>query len=255
MKFRPLNREGIKQKSKTFFHGKKWKNFLIFLVFVGIASVFWLMQYLQQARKDDASVKMIEARSGIVSDSLRRKGKEVPVRINGSFSPANGYRFVDSLRIEPASVWAYGENKMLDTLQWIQTEPVKADKIQNDVDLTLKLQTPKGLHILVPKVRITAQMEEFAEKKIELPIVCRDCPDDMYVRFFPSTVEIVCYISLSNYADLKADELEIGVDYNELITNTGVNILLAIFRKPQWLTDYRIIPESVEYLIEQKREL
>ena len=257
MKLRPLNREEIEQKTKTFFHSEKWKNFLIFLVFVGIASAFWLMQYWQQARKYDAvaSAKIIEPGNEVVSDSLRRKGKEIPVRINGSLSPANGYRFVDSLRIEPAKVWVYGNEKMLDTLQWIQTEPVKTDKIQNDVDLTLKLHAPKGLHIIAPKVRITAQIEEFAEKKIDLPIICRDCPDDVYVRFFPSTVEILCYISLNNYADLKAEDLEIGVNYDELIKNEGVTILLTLFRKQQWLTDYRIIPESAEYLIEQKREI
>ena len=252
MKLRPLNREEIKRETKAFFHSERWKNFLVFLVFVGIASVFWLMQ---SADDTTASVKTVEPRSGTVNDSLHRNGREVPVRINGSLSPANGYRFVDSLRIAPANVWVYGDKKMLDTLQWIQTLPVKEDKIQSNLDMTVKLQAPKGLHITVQKVQITAQMEEFAEKKMDLPVLCRNCPDDVYVRFFPSTVEIVCYISLSNYAELKADDLEIEVDYDELIKNTGATMLLTLFRKQQWLTDYRIIPESVEYLIEQKGEL
>ena len=253
MKRRLLNKEEIKQQTKVFFHSEKWKNLLVFLVFIGIAFVFWLMQYAQQPQI--ANPKITDPSSAAVNDSLRRKGREVPVRINGSLSPASGYRFVDSLHIEPAGVWVYGDKKILDTLQWIRTVPVKDDKIQNDLDLILKLQAPKGLHTTVPRVRVTAKMEEFAEKKFELPVLCRNCPDDIHVRFFPSTVEIVCYISLSNYAALEAEDLETGVDYDELIQSKSVNTLLTLFRKPQWLTDYRIIPESVEYLIEQKQEL
>ena len=257
MKLQPLNREEIKKKTKTFFHSQKWRNFLVFLLFVGIAFAFWLMQYSQQTQKYDtiASAKIIEPSSATVSDSLRKRGKEVPVRINASFSTASGYRFIDSLHIKPSTVWVYGDKKILDTLQWIQTVFVKEDKIQNNLDLTLKLQIPKGLQTTVQKVRLIAEMEEYAEKKIELPVLCRNCPEDIHVRFFPSTVEIVCYLSLSNYTALTAEDLETSVDYDDLIKNTGANILPALFRKPQWLTDYRIIPEAVEYLIEQKQEL
>ena len=257
MKRRPLNKEEIKQKTQVFFHSEKWKSLWVFLVFVAIASVFWLMQYSQQAQGYDtvAPTRTMDPSSDILSDSLRRKGKAIPVRIDGTFSPASGYRLVDSLRIEPASVWMYGDTKILDTLQWIQTLPVKGDKIQNDLDMNLKLQIPKGLHAIVQKVRVTAKVEEYAEKIIELPILCWNCPNNIHVRFFPSTVEIVCYISLNDYASLKADDLEIGVDYDELIKNADSDILLALLRKPQGLTDYRIIPETAEYLIEQKREL
>ena len=254
MKHYSFNKEEIKQQAKAFFHGEKWKNLLVFLVFVGIASVFWLAQ---QPRRNDASGsgENRDPRIAAINDSLLRKGKEVSVRFNGSLSPAGGYRFVDSLHIEPPGVWVYGEKKILDTLQWIQTQPVKDDKIRNNLDMTLRLQIPKGLHATVQKVRITAEMEEYAEKRFELPMICRNCPDDIHVRFFPSSIEIVCYPSLSNYAALNAEELETGIDYSDLVKTQGINILPVLFRKPQWLTDYRIIPESVEYLIEQKKEL
>jgi YbbR domain-containing protein len=257
MKFHPLNKEEIKQKTKAFFHSQKWENFLVFLVFVAVVSVFWLLQNSQPEQKYDSFLpaNTNDQRNITVNDSLFRKGKEVPVRINGSISPASGYRFVDSLHIEPADVWVYGDKKILDALQWIETEPVKEDKILRNLDLTLKLQVPKGLNTDIQTVRVTAEMEEFAEKKFELPVLCRNHPSNIHVRFFPSSVEIVCYISLSNYTALKAEDLEIRVDYNELIKNSSANILLMLVQKPQWLTDYRIIPESVEYLIEQKQEL
>ncbi|MDR0540788.1 MAG: hypothetical protein LBH19_01095 [Dysgonamonadaceae bacterium] len=257
MKLRPLNKENIQEKTKAFFHGQKWKDLLVFLVFVGIAFAFWLMQYFQQTSQYDAlsSSRNPYSETGIVGDSLHGKGKEIPVRINGTLSLATGSRLVDSLHIEPSEVWIYGDKNILDTLQWINTVSVKETGLQKNIDLLLKLQAPKGLRVSPQKVRVTAELEEYAEKKFELSITCAHLPDDLHVRFFPSSVEIICYVSLNDYASLKAEDLTIGVDYNELAQNEGVNIQLAMLRKPQWLDDYRILPETVEYLIEQKRRL
>ena len=107
MKLRPVNKEEIKQKARMFFRDQKWKDFLVFLVFVGIASIFWLMQYSQQTRETDMAtfIQSIDQRPTAAMDSLREKGKEISVRINGTLSPASGYRFVDSIRIDPATVW------------------------------------------------------------------------------------------------------------------------------------------------------
>jgi hypothetical protein len=256
MKLRPADREHIEEKARRFFRSRKWRDLLVFFVFVAIASIFWLMQYVRQAGDNDPSFpRNPSSETSAAADSLRENGREIPIRINGTLSPATGYRFIDSLQIDPPTVWVYGDKNILDTLQWINTLPVNENKIQKDLHLHLKLQTPKGLNTTVHKVHITADLEEYAEKKIELPVTCLHLPADMYVRFFPSTVEIVCYPSLADYASLKTADLEVGTDYNELINNTSVNISLTLLRKPLWLDDYRIVPETVEYLIEQKRDL
>jgi YbbR domain-containing protein len=181
--------------------------------------------------------------------------KEIPVLIDGNLSPAAGYMFVDSLHIEPAKVWIYGDQKMLDTLQWIKTVVVNKENIQKKLDLTVKLNAPEELRLSVRKVKISADLEEYTEKKFELPVVCRHLPENVQVRFFPSTVEVTCRLALSKYPLLNENDLEVEVDYKDLAHRPGINVSLVLFRKPLWLTDYRITPEAVEYLIEQKREL
>jgi hypothetical protein len=183
------------------------------------------------------------------------KKKEVPVLIDGILSPAAGFMFIDSVHINPSKVWIYGEKKRLDTLQWIKTVAVQEENIQKTLDLMLQLDVPKGIHVSVQKVNVTAEVEEYTEKKFELPIVCHHVPENIHVRFFPSTVEVVCRLALSRYPLVNANDLEVGVDYDELLRNPGVNSALKFFKKPAWLVDYRIVPETVEYLIEQKREL
>ncbi|MDR2805804.1 MAG: YbbR-like domain-containing protein, partial [Dysgonamonadaceae bacterium] len=147
MKLHPVNKEQIKQETKVFFRSQRWKNLLVFLVFVGIASIFWLMQYFQQTGDYDATVSTRNPHSEttLSPDSLSGTGREIPIRISGTLSPAAGYRFVDSLRIEPGKTWVSGDKNILDTLQWIYTQTVNVEKIQKNVHINVKLQVPKGL--------------------------------------------------------------------------------------------------------------
>jgi YbbR domain-containing protein len=258
MKRQPVDKELLEKKTRPFFRNFKWKDLLVFLVFVCIASVFWMMQYFRQTDAHDegdlARNTHPETTLAVV-DSLPKRGKEVPVRIVGSLLPAPGYRFIDTLRIEPPTVWVYGEEAILDTLKWIQTIPVHVEKIQKSLHFQTKLQVPRGLSAPVRKVSVSADLEEYAEKRMEIPIVCLNLPEEVEVRFFPSAVEAGCYLSLADYGRLKADDIEIGVDYGRLMRNDGTSISLSVLRKPSWLDNCRITPENVEYLIEQKRNL
>jgi hypothetical protein len=183
------------------------------------------------------------------------KKKELPVRIDGIIYPAAGYVFTDSLRIEPSRIWVYGDKKTLDTLQYISTEAVKKENVQKKLVLTLSLNAPKSVHLSAQKVKLTVETEEYTEKKFELPVICRNLPANMNARFFPSTVEVVCRLPISKYTLLNKHDLEVGVDYNELSLHPGTTVLPVLLQKPQWLIDYRLAPETVEYLIEQKRDL
>ncbi|KAA6302713.1 MAG: hypothetical protein EZS26_001220 [Candidatus Ordinivivax streblomastigis] len=42
------NKTTISQKAKAFFKSKTWKEMLMFLLFVGLAFGFWVLQYARQ---------------------------------------------------------------------------------------------------------------------------------------------------------------------------------------------------------------
>jgi YbbR domain-containing protein len=247
------NKETIQQKTRTFFHSQKWKDLLVFFLFVAIAAIFWLMQYLQQTsnHENPNPTQSPHTETTTPSDTLHTTSKELPIHISGTLTPDTGYRLIDSLHIEPAKLWIHGSKDILDTLQQIHTQPINKKNIRNDLQLTVKLQIPIGTTTPTQRAKITAKLEQYAEKKFELPITCRNTPPDTHVRFFPSTAEITCYISLSHYPTLQAEQLEIGTDYTELLQSTDNNHQPTLLRHPPWLTDYRIHPEQIEYIIEQ----
>ena len=177
--------------------------------------------------------------------------KELPIHINGKISPAPGYIFTDSLHIEPAKVWVYGDKKGLDTLQYISTINIKKENIQKDLKLDIQLELPKGTRLSAEQVNISSRIEEYTEKVFELPVICHDLPENTDIRFFPSTVEVTCQIALSKYSLLTEKDLMINVNFNDIIKNPGTNVTLDLTQKPEWMISYRIVPETIEFLIEK----
>jgi hypothetical protein len=180
------------------------------------------------------------------------KKKELPIVLSGSIRPSSGYILVDTLNIQPPTVTVYGNSRALDKLSAINTIPLKKTTYEKNIDLSLDLQIPSGVRLSADKVRLTARFEAYTEKSFELPVVVRNLPENLYIRFFPSTVELVCQVALSKYAQLTEIELEVSIDYNQLKQNDNMTVPLQLGKKSKEIIDYRIIPERVEYLVEQK---
>jgi len=180
--------------------------------------------------------------------------KKVPVAINGTISPAPGYLFTDSIRIEPEQIIAYGNKVTLDSLRKIQTVPLNYNNIDKDWAISTDLQAPEGIHLSFDKVKLSAIVEEYTEKTFELSVVCYNLPPNRSVRFFPSTVELVVRVGLSKYAQLSKSNFEIAVNYKDLAGKNTANCSLALTHKPSEVKSYRIVPNVVEFLIEQKND-
>lgn len=178
--------------------------------------------------------------------------KELPVVIDGTITPASGYMFSDSILIEPAKVIVYGNKNDLDTFQNIRTLPLDYNNIDKDWNIIAGLQIPEGTRLSVEQVKISATVEEFTEKTFELPVVCINLPANLNVYFFPSIVELNVRVGLSEYANLSKSNFEITVDYNDLKDRNSANCSLTLSRKPSILKNYRIVPDVIEFLLEQK---
>jgi hypothetical protein len=191
----------------------------------------------------------------IVVNYFPLKSKNLPVVLTGNVDPAPGYFFVNDLTINPSTIVVYGSPQVLDKLHAINTKQFKQTAIDKKLDVSLDLQIPQGVRLSTHKVQLTAEVEAYTEKTFELPVVSHNLPANLYVRFFPSSVELVCQVALSKYSQLTEKELEISIDYNQLEQNKNALIPLTLSKKPKDLINYRMVPERVEYLIEQKKNL
>lgn len=179
--------------------------------------------------------------------------KEVPLTIDGTVSPASGYLF-DSIWIEPARVMVYGNKAALDSLHEIRTLPLNYTNIDKNWTASTGMQVPEGINLKTDNVKVNALVEEYTEKTFMLPVVCYNAPANRNIRFFPSMVELVVQVGLSKYAGLSKSEFEIAVNYNDLSGKNTANCSLTLTHKPAGVASYRINPNVIEFLIEQKNE-
>jgi len=183
---------------------------------------------------------------------VQSEKKELPVAINGTISPASGYLLTDSIRIKPDRVVAYGNKQVLDTLHEIQTAPLNYSITNKDWTVSADLQAPEGIRLMTDQVELSASIEEYTEKIFELPVVCYNLPPNYKIHFFPSTVELGVKVGLSKYSQLSQSNFEIALNYNDLKEKSTANCSISLTRKPLWLENYRIVPEVIEFLIEEK---
>ena len=181
--------------------------------------------------------------------------KELPVTVSGTVSPAPGYLFSDSIRIEPARVIAYGNKSALDRFQDIKTRPLNYSNIDKNWSVSAGLQVPEGVSLSVDRVKLSATVEEYTEKTFELPVICYNVPSNRRVRFFPSMVGLGVRVGLSKYPQLSKSDFEIAVNYDDLKVKTTANCSLTLTRKPSGVESYRIAPDVIEFLIEKRSDL
>ncbi len=182
------------------------------------------------------------------------KEKKLPVIFNGFLLPASGFMLFDDVRFNPSEIEVYGPENILDTLTGIYTQRVEFENLNEPLKTEIKLKPIEGVKMELNGVELLANVEEFTEKNFNLPIIPVNAPQKLILRTFPATVIVTCLLPLSQYNELKGSDLEVTVNYQELDTINSSTIPVNITKKPTWLKNFRLNPDKVEYLLEQKNE-
>jgi hypothetical protein len=163
-----------------------------------------------------------------------------------------GFRQSGDIRISYPEMRLYGSRKVLDRLDGIRTKHATVENASETKELTVGLVLPAGVKAAHETVKLTVPVEEFTEKRIQLPVSCRDIPAGYALRIFPSVVEAVCDIPVSQFRELAADGLEIQMPFGEFEASrlTG-KMPVRLTKKPSWVVNAVIIPSEVEFIIEQ----
>lgn len=316
-------------KIKTFLHRQRWKEVLIFFLFLLLSFGFWILQSMNEeyeteiaipvrykdipaevafaqplpeeiviAIKDKGSVllnykvgrvisplevdyKKAHTKSGILNveqeeieahllkqmftttqlhrfspssisiKTSKKKQKKVPVTFNGSISPSDGYGLSDKVDISPASISIYSIQEKLDSISDIKTSFVDIKNLKKSVSKTIALETIPGVTFEQSHVTITAPIEEFTEKTLDIPVVCTGIPANYIVRMFPPTIKVNCNVPLSKYKNLTEQDFAIFIPYSELEQYISGSVPIQLKRKPNWIQSYSLNPNKVEFIIEQ----
>lgn len=194
---------------------------------------------------------------GINPDSLvveyqKLETKELPIKIAGIVEPAKQYIFSDTIYIEPSKVKVYGPKHVLDSMKAVYTDKLDLENITDTTQVQTKLKKTAGVRYSFSDVSIGIFVEMFTENHLDIPIAIINAPANMNVRIFPVSVKATFNVGLSNFEKIKASDIKVVFDYNDVVDKQNRKYRLKIISTTPYVSNLHIDPEEVEFILEKK---
>lgn len=177
--------------------------------------------------------------------------KTVPVRMSGSVTPERSY-YLARTRFWPERVTVYASKAILDSISHASTAPVRIVNFSDTVVREVKLAKIKGVKFVPSSVRMGLYPDILTEESVEVPIRPVNVPEGKALRTFPSRVNVRFIVGASMFRDVKPEQFEAVVDYNEVASRSSDKCNVYLRTSPQNVRDARLVVQQVGYLIEQQ---
>lgn len=179
----------------------------------------------------------------------RGVARRLPVKICGSIS-ASPQNYIQSITLSEDSVMVYAPNAVLDTMQYAYLQAVNLSGMKENSVHNVSFRRMKGVEYEPNTVQMTAHVGYYAEKTVEVPIIGLNFPGDKELRTFPSKAKVTFRVESGRYQRITAENFVLAITYEELLQNPTDKYRLHLKSLPEGVTNARISPREVDYLIE-----
>jgi len=176
--------------------------------------------------------------------------REIPVVASLSLELKRQYMLSEPVRIEPDAVTVFAPKRVVDTLQFLYTEQVTLKNISDTVLLEARLLPIEGVQFSAQTVRLRINVEEFTEKRLQLPVTVENCPRGTLIRTFPAMVELRCNVGFSYFNTLNASDVQAVLDYADIAADGAAKVKLKAKALVKHVSNLQLTPDEVEYIIE-----
>lgn len=200
----------------------------------------------------DASTKISSFRPDTIRFAYNHGGsRKFPVRLTGTVKPFRE-NYIKSISIEPDSVLVFAPQAILDSMRAVYSEPFLLEELQGDGSYEVNLRKQKLLKYEPEQVSIKVNLGFYTEKTVEVPIMGLNFPAEKKLRTFPARVSITFRVESGRYQQIKPEDFVLATTYEELLSNAEDSKLhLHLKTVPEGVSDIRILPPEVDYLIEK----
>lgn len=181
------------------------------------------------------------------------QGKRLPVRLDLDYRPAPDHRMGRPV-LEPDSVTVHAPSAMLDTMTCLLTQPLRRFGLTDTVDEAIRLRLPLGVGATPDSIRLRIPVSQYVERTFaHVPVRAEYVPDGVRLNLFPLAAQVVCQVDFGAYRDLRADDFELSVSYLDIYTRRQqkLPVHLRYNSHDGRIAGVRIVPDSVEYVIEK----
>lgn len=177
--------------------------------------------------------------------------KLTPVQLNLELDFEKQHMQVRDIIITPDSILLSGPKNLVDTIPAVFTIPEKITGIKKNTELELDLQPIDKVEFSVYKVVVNIPVEKFTEESIEVPIQVINMPDSLFLRTFPSIIDITYRVGLSDYNKVSEHMFMAVLDYSTKGSSIGNRLTVELIKVPEYVQVTNFFPKNVEYIIEK----
>lgn len=200
----------------------------------------------------DEEIKIDEIKPYYIAMALDFLNKKrVPVTTDIEINYAPSFNISGNMELTPGIVTVNGVNTSIDTIKSIKTKFKKLEKVDSDIETELYLIAPAGITLSENKILVKIPVEKFTEKELKIQIGYINVPENVKLKLFPSEITVSFTVGLSAYNSIEPDSFTLVVDYNS-IKGQKSNLEIQVIKKPEFIQNLKIHPETVEYLIESQ---
>ncbi len=182
----------------------------------------------------------------------RLHARKVPVRLQAAIHPADQFMLNSAVRVLPDSIVVYGSRYKIGRVQEVPTRMLVLNDLKDTVESELQLVHDDSLRYSQTRVRVISSAEMFTEKAVNIPVQIINQPEHLAVRSFPAEVRAVFNIAVSQFKNFAPGDIQVVIDYNELGKAAVEKRRLRVVTNQPFISNVRIQPEEVEFLLEEK---
>lgn len=195
--------------------------------------------------------------SQITVQTEPRVTKRIPIVSNVQLNMRGQFGLLHDPELTPDSVTISGTASAVESVTEWPTAEVQIDNVDSDIQRNVALQQPETrLSLALESINFQAQIAEFTEAEVRVPIRTRNLPAGRAVTYNPSSITVLFDVPIDQYSEIEnLRPFRAYVDYSvieeddsgriapEIETlETDFNIRLRSFQPPR-VSYFRIVPE------------
>ncbi len=192
----------------------------------------------------------------IHKDTLRLKldvnlEKKIPIRIKQDILYAIGYGSDKGLVASPDSVIISGPSKIIDTIQFIDTEPIRLEGLNVDYTSALDIDTqelPNTVNIVPKEIEANILVSKFTEGSQKIAITVNNIPEGVEIKIFPKEITVVYRVGLDMYNEISPRDFMVTADYAKASEESSY-MTLELTDKPTSIHDVRLQEKQVQFVV------
>jgi len=150
--------------------------------------------------------------------------------------------------LSPDSALFIGAQSILKKMRSYKVDIKPLDLKTQNFYQDISLNPPYGINKISPeKVTLFIGIEPIKQFNVSVPLQCNNCPKNVDLKLFPSSVEVSFLCGTKEFAAINSQSFKITIDYNEVVNkNDRLNVKLE--RAPDFIKELKIFPATLEYI-------